>query len=455
MTPLLNTEARPDAPPSRESLLDWYRRNRERSRAIFDLVSDEAYYSQPIALRHPLVFYEGHIPAFSFNTLVKKGLGAPSIDGTLESLFARGIDPHESATGAPADARSRWPSREAVRAFADEADRQVIDALQGAEIWQPGHPLLDRAEAVFSILEHEAMHQETLLYMWHRLPLSQKTKPAGYVVRVEGNPPAHEWIAVPAGDATLGADRDAIAFGWDNEIPAHVESVAAFEIERHDVTNARFLEFIEAGGYREERWWTPEDWAWVQGERISRPLFWEPDGSGWLWRGMFDRVPLPVAWPVYVSHAEASAFARWSGVRLPTEAEFQRAAYGSPRGERMYPWGAEPPTAEHGVFDFASWDPRPAGTHPAGASAWGVEDLVGNGWEWTSSVFAPFPGFRAMPSYPEYSADFFDGEHFVMKGASPVTARELIRPTFRNWFRGRYPYVYATFRCARDASERR
>ena len=102
-------------------------------------------------------------------------------------------------------------------------------------------------------------------------------------------------------------------------------------------------------------------------------------------------------------------------------------------------------------LDFASWDPEPAGSHPAGRSAWGVDDLIGNGWEWTSTPFAPFAGFRPMTSYPEYSADFFDGEHFVMKGASPATARELIRPPFRNWFRARYPYVYATFRCARDA----
>ena len=103
-----------------------------------------------------------------------------------------------------------------------------------------------------------------------------------------------------------------------------------------------------------------------------------------------------------------------------------------------------------GVFDFTSWDPEPAGSHPAGSSAWGAEDLAGNGWEWTATTFAPFPGFRAMASYPEYSSDFFDSQHFVMKGASPATARQLIRPTFRNWFRSRYPYVYATFRCVRS-----
>ena len=109
------------------------------------------------------------------------------------------------------------------------------------------------------------------------------------------------------------------------------------------------------------------------------------------------------------------------------------------RDTGRYPWGTEPPDATRGVFDFSSWDPEPAGSHPAGRSAWGVDDLAGNGWEWTSSVFAPFPGFRTLPSYPEYSADFFDGEHVVLKGASPATARELLRPSFRNWFRPRYP----------------
>jgi iron(II)-dependent oxidoreductase len=219
------------------------------------------------------------------------------------------------------------------------------------------------------------------------------------------------------------------------------------------VTNADFMEFVDAGGYRNPEWWRDEDWAWVVSDRVAHPLFWERDAdSRWSWRAMFERVPLPPAWPVYVSHAEASAYARWRGARLPTEAEYQRAAFGSRDDqcrEREHPWGDATPSVEHGVFDMSSWDPEPVGTHPSGVSAWGVEDLAGNGWEWTSSVFAPFPGFRAMPSYPEYSADFFDGEHFVMKGASPATARELLRPTFRNWFRARYPYVYATFRCVK------
>jgi ergothioneine biosynthesis protein EgtB len=435
-------------------VVERYRRNRQRSRELFDLLADEAYYSKPIALRHPIVFYEGHLPAFSFNTLVKRALGRPGIDGRLEALFARGIDPHERSSQGDRPAEATWPSRDAVRAFADEADRQVLDALENADLDQPGHPLLDGAEAAFAIIEHEAMHQETLLYMWHRLPLEQKIAPSGYRPRTGAPPPDEEWMEISGGRATLGVDRGTIDFGWDNEFPSSIANVDAFELERHDVTNARYLEFVDAGGYRDEQWWLPEDFAWVKSEGIEHPLFWEPIEGVWHWRGMFERVLLPLSWPVYVSHAEASAFARWSDARLMTEAEFQRAAFGSPEGERRHPWGSAEVTPLLAVADFSSWDPEPAGTHPKGASAWGVEDLIGNGWEWTGTTFAPFPGFRAMPSYPEYSADFFDGEHFVMKGASPATARELVRPTFRNWFRSRYPYVYATFRCARNRGSR-
>jgi iron(II)-dependent oxidoreductase len=434
-----------------DTLRARYSRTRGRSRQLFSLLTDEAYYSQPIALRHPIVFYDGHLPAFSFNTLVKKALGEPSIDARLEQLFARGIDPddREAARGG-SDVRSLWPDRAAVREFVSEADRRVLEALGRADLDRPGHPLLDHAEAVFTVLEHEAMHQETLLYIWHRLPFSAKHRPAGYSPLTAGTVPRPEWVAIPEGVATLGVDRGTIPFGWDNEFPSRREQLQPFSIERDNVTNARYLEFVDAGGYRDAALWRPDDWTWLQTEGVRHPLFWEQHEGKWYWRGMFDLIPLPPAWPVYVTHAEATAFARWSGARLPTEGEFQRAAFGSHEGERRHPWGSEVADARRGVFDFSSWDPEPAGCHPEGASAWDVRDLVGNGWEWTSTTFGPFPGFAPMASYPEYSADFFDGEHFVMKGASSATSRELLRPTFRNWFRGRYPYVYATFRCVRE-----
>jgi formylglycine-generating enzyme required for sulfatase activity len=153
---------------------------------------------------------------------------------------------------------------------------------------------------------------------------------------------------------------------------------------------------------------------------------------------------------VYCTQEQAAAYSAWSGARLLTEAEYHRAAYGTPSGEeRVHPWGdGAPDPARHGNFGWRRFDPEPAGSSPAGASAWGVHDLIGNGWEWTSTPFGPLPGFRPMASYPLYSQDFFDGMHYVMKGASPVTAATLVRRSLRNWFYVDYPYMYATFRRA-------
>jgi len=440
------------------SAVEWYTRNRARSAAIFDLIDPAAYYTRPIALRNPIVFYEGHLPAFSVLAFLRRGLGRPAIDARLERLFERGIDPESEADAAPRSGASTiWPSRDDVRAFGRACDAAVLDAL-GA--YAPS-PL--SLEGLYTALEHEAMHQETLLYMWHRLPYEQKRAAAPVRSASDGRPPIADArsssgvaatstpVVIPAGDAVLGADRRAVAFGWDNEFDRHVVHVPAFDIDVLPVTNAQFLDFMNDDGYRRRELWSDEGWDWIQSERTQHPAFWLPadasaigdrtsaiedrvsDPGGWHWRAMFQREPLPPRWPVYVSQAEASAYARWKGRRLMTEAEFHRAAEGA--------------TAGHA--DFAGFDPIPVGSHPATASVHGIHDVIGNGWEWTSTVFAPFPGFRPMASYPEYSADFFDGRHFVMKGASPVTARELVRPSFRNWFRGNYPYVYAKFRTAR------
>ena len=433
----------------RGPLVEWYLRNRERSRRIFDLIDPSAYYSRPIALRNPIVFYEGHLPAFSIISFLNRGLGRPGVDARLEQLFARGIDPDSVDAAVPrSGASTLWPERSSVLAFARAADEAILEALRDAAFVED-RPAMRHGEAVFTALEHEAMHQETLLYMWHRLPYEQKRRPTDLRYETEGVVPPRDIVRVPAGVATLGADRDRIPFGWDNEFGKLRVDVPAFEIDVHNVTNADFLAFVEAGGYTTRSWWSDEAWAWARAEGLQHPIFWVRRDGQWFWRGMFEEIPLPSSWPVYVSQAEASAFARWKKRRLPTEAEYHRAAYGTPSGEeRALPWGDAPADPTRGNFDFTGWEPVPAGSRPAGASAWGVHDLLGNGWEWTSTVFGPFPGFEPMVSYPEYSADFFDGQHYVMKGASPATACELVRRSFRNWFRPNYPYVYATFRTA-------
>ena len=411
----------------RSSFTDWYGENRRRSEALFDMLTPEAYASRPIPLRHPVRFYEGHLPAFSFITLARDAGGVPSVDDAMEKLFQRGIDP-ASADAAQKSAPQQWPDRAAVLALAQRWDAAVHTILRDADA-DPTSVSPRVKEAAYAILEHEPMHHETLLYMLHRVPLADKHRTFGDSrPQTEGSPPVKARIKVPAGRATLGAQPERVDFGWDNEFRESTVDVPAFEIDKHSVTNADYLEFVERGNGEVPPFWSKRDGRWTQ-------------------LCMFEEVMLPPAWPVYVSFEQATAYARWRDARLMTEAEFHRAAYGTPDGtERSQPWGDAAPSAEHGNFGFAHFDPVAAGSHPAGASAWGVEDLIGNGWEWTSTAFGPFRGFEPMRSYPVYSADFFDGQHFVVKGASAVTARELIRRSFRNWFRPNYPYIYAKFR---------
>lgn len=433
------------------TLLSRYDRIRIRAREMFDSVADAAYYSRPIPLRNPIVFYQGHMSAFSFEMLVRRPFHRPRIDTRLECLFARGIDPHESIAQPSArhNEADSWPPRDEVKSFCMEADRRVRAMLAEIDM----NPSIDR-EPAHRILEHEAMHLETLIYLWHRLPLHQKRRPADYRPMVDGGAPEQALVDIPPGLAALGIDHNTTAFAWDNEMPAFTVAVPSFRIEQHNVTNAQYLDFVDAGGYRDPKWWLPRDWAWIQATGIQHPQFWQRERGHWQWRAMFEHLALPSSWPVWVTQAEASAYARWRRLALPSEAQYQRAAFGSPDNRaRRHPWGDAAPEPPHGAFDFQSWDPQPAGSHPAGRSAWGVHDLVGNGWEWTATPFAPFPGFHPMASYPEYSADFFDDEHFVLKGASPATARELLRPSMRNWFRARYPYVFASFRCVDAAAQ--
>ncbi len=408
----------------RSALLAWYAANRERSAAIFSLVEDSAMYSRPIPLRHPIAFYEGHLPAFSFLTLNRRSLGEASIDPAFETLFERGIDPG-SAEAARAHDRGDWPSRDRVEAFNLRCDERVRAAIATARIDDPASPRLARGQAVYTLLEHEQMHHETLLYIVHQLDYDAKG-------RVPQDHHDHELVAnepveIAAGIATLGAGVDEIPFGWDNEFGRHEVEVPRFAIATYPVSNADWLAFVKDGG--------------------PRPPFWVERDGEWFLRAVFEELPMPWSWPVYVSHRDATRYARWAKMQLPTEAQYHRAAFGTPAGvERPFPWGADAPSAELGNFDFERYDPEPVDAHPAGASAWGVHDLIGNGWEWTSTAFEPFPGFEPMASYPQYSADFFDGKHYVMKGASPVTARELIRRSLRNWFYDDYPYMYAKFR---------
>jgi formylglycine-generating enzyme required for sulfatase activity len=272
------------------------------------------------------------------------------------------------------------------------------------------------------------MHLETLAYMFHNFPYEMKKSPVRNHSETNRELIGNEWKHIPAGTATLGKQLDG-EFGWDNEFRETSYDVGEFEIQRFSITNGEYLAYVRASG-------------------APLPHFWIRKGSEIFLRGMFEEIPLPLSWPVYVTQAEAAGYAQAHGKELPTEQQFHRAAFGTPAGiSRSYPWGEQEPSPCFGNFDSRRWEPESVDATPEGDSAFGVTQLVGNGWEWTSTPFGPLPGFTPRPTYPGYSANFFDGQHFVMKGGSPRTAKRLLRRSFRNWFRLDYPYMYAKFRC--------
>lgn len=389
---------------------------RAQTDKLFSLVYSDALYERPVPERHRLIFYLGHVDAFDWNHIARWDLNEPAFEPAFDSLFEAGIDPGDG--NLPRDKPADWPEAGKVHAYCERARKRLDDIA-----WNASSDIVNMA------VEHRLMHAETLCYLLHNLPSRQKLPvpmpPYPKVASV-----AQRMIQIPEGTATLGAERGS-GFGWDNEFDSETVEVPAFTIQRRKVTNGEYMRFVEQGG--------------------APPHFWVKENGKWYFRGMFGCIPLPLDAPVYVTHREAAAYANAEGKKLPTEGQFHRAAYGTPHGvEREYPWGPAPPTRAHGNFDFHHWHPIPCDATPAGESAFGVAQLLGNGWEWTSTVFAPLNGFTPAPNYPGYSANFFDGEHYVMKGASPRTAACFLRRSFRNWFRPTYPHVYATFRCVED-----
>lgn len=421
---------------------------RANSDALFQILREDSFYERPIAERHRIVFYVGHLEAFDWNLLREHLFGTESDSPAFDQLFAFGIDPVDG--GLPTDQPEDWPALPEVRQYVKTLRAQIDESLD-ATLFPSISPLGFSAETLLqTAFEHRLMHAETLTYMIHRLPYSQKIPQAQSIAA--GAPLENGLVEIPAGPATLGLPRDASApFGWDNEFASTTVHVPRFRINKYMVTNAEFLRFLEAGGYDKPEYWSTEDWQWKEQSAVCHPAFWNPAGADWSYRGMFEELPLPADSPVYVSQAEAAAYARWSRQSLPTEAQWHRAAYGTPEGnEQPYPWGSAAPCTAFGNFDFGRWDPAPVNAYPVNQSSFGVAGLLGNGWEWTATIFAPFPGFKPYAFYPGYSANFFDNQHFVIKGGSARTSAGLLRRSFRNWFQPHYQYVYAGFRCVSE-----
>ncbi len=370
---------------------------RENTDALFRLIKPGFVYARPIAERHRMIFYLGHLEAFDWNLIGRYALDVPAFQPEFDRLFAFGIDPPPGEL--PSDTPSDWPTLEQVQWYVREV-RDKVDSLIAEAPEQLGHVAL----------EHRLMHAETLAYILHQLPYAQKVA-EGEPQYGAGKHPAARWLELPAGMARLGMEPSE-GFGWDNEFPPQCVPVAPFTAARYKITNREYLEFVRQGA--------------------AAPFFWGGTPRRRTFRGMFEEYPLPLDAPVYCTHEEATAYAAWKGKRLPTEAEAHRLASAGAASRNL---------------NFRYWDPIAVTADDSEEAGTGRPmQTVGNGWEWTSSVFAPFPGFKPFPFYSNYSEPFFDGRHYVLKGASPRTAECFLRPSFRNWFRPSYPYVYATFR---------
>jgi iron(II)-dependent oxidoreductase len=405
---------------------------RGRTLALFHGLSEEQKNVPLLAIVNPPRWEAGHVAWFQENwTLRHLGDQRPEREDG-DALYDSAKVPHDSRWQIPV------PSSADTRRYMEAILDRLLARLAST-------PFRDEEEYFHRlVLFHEDMHGEAMVYMRRTLG-----HPApGWVpsATAEGEPLDGD-VEIPGGTFLLGAERGR-PFVFDNEKWAHPVALSPFRIARAPVTQAAFAAFVESGGYRRDELWSAEGLTWRAEARAQHPLYWtRGTGGGWL-RQHYDRfVPLEEHLPViHVSWHEAQAFCRWAGRRLPTEAEWERAARGA--SEHTFPWGDDPPDPSRAHLDLASDGCVPVSACADGDSASGCRQMIGNVWEWTASEFLPYPGFVADP-YQEYSEPWF-GTHKVLRGGCFATRARLLRNTWRNFYTPDRRDVLAGFRtCAR------
>jgi gamma-glutamyl hercynylcysteine S-oxide synthase len=395
-------------------------------------------------LMSPIVWDLGHIASFE-RLWLQEQLDRPVSFGEMPGLYNPFEHPRRERGALP------LPSLEAVLAELESVRARTLERLDRIEL-DDRVPLLRDGYVYRMVVQHEAQHQETIL---QTLQLMQGAPyPAPRAWSVPGPPPqapsVGAMVRFSGGPAVVGTDDRAAAY--DNERPPHTVVLAPFEIDVYAVTNGAYLEFVADGGYGDRRLWSDAGAAWLAESGVTAPKHWQRTGGVWTERYMDVVRELDPRRPVcHVCYYEADAFARWAGKRLPTELEWEVAATGGGSNERRrYPWGDSPADPSTANVDQLAFDTAPAGAYAASASPLGVQGMIGDVWEWTSSEFGPYPGFTSFP-YAEYSEPFFGSEHKVLRGGSWATASHVARATFRNWDFPIRRQIFSGFRCARGA----
>ncbi|HRH80953.1 MAG TPA: 5-histidylcysteine sulfoxide synthase [Thiobacillaceae bacterium] len=435
----------------RHRLLDYFERTYDLFERLFDsFASDDTFYVQPEPLRHPHIFYFGHTGTFYINKLNVAGLIDFRIHPEYESMFAIGVDEMswDDLNGAHYD----WPSVREVRDYRIRAREVVRDVIRRLPITLPVK-WTDPAWAVLMGIEHERIHLETssVLIRQTKLKYLQDTgTPIHDFWRrcpEAGPAPANGLLPVPRGRVHLGKPRDHNLYGWDNEYGRHEADIDPFQASRFLVSNGEFLAFVEAGGYREPRWWTGEGRRWLDWRKPEHPIFWrrQPDG-GWRYRALLEELDMPWDWPVDVNWLEAKAFCNWKAaatglsIRLPTEDEWVRLLDHSGLEDEPY-WGAA--GTAPGNLNLEYW----ASSCPVDRFAFrdGFCDVVGNVWQWTETPIAGFEGFQVHPWYDDFSTPTFDDKHNLIKGGSWISTGNEANRHSRYAFR-RHFFQHAGFR---------
>ncbi|NLU82712.1 ergothioneine biosynthesis protein EgtB [Rhodococcus sp. HNM0569] len=427
---------------SREAVAAALSRARERTTVLTDSVDDGDLVAQHSPLMSPLVWDLAHIGNQEELWLVRDVGGRDAVRDDIDQLYD--AFQHPRATRPSLPLLDPAQARDYVATVRDKT-WDVLDhtRFDGRRLERDGF-------AFGMIAQHEQQHVETMLAT-HQLRAGARVLSAPPTPPpAPGSRPGE--VVVPAGVFEMGTSTEPWAL--DNERPAHPVDVRAFAIETFPVTNARYREFIDDGGYERPELWTERGWRHRVDAGLEAPEFWTRDSGGAWWRRSFGTLaPVVADEPVvHVCWFEADAFARWAGKRLPTEAEWEKAARWDPRTgcSRRYPWGDDTPTAATANLGGTHLGPARVGAYPAGASASGAEQMIGDVWEWTSSGFDPYPGFEAFP-YREYSEVFFGGDYRVLRGGSFGTDEVACRGTFRNWDHPIRRQIFAGFRLARDA----
>jgi gamma-glutamyl hercynylcysteine S-oxide synthase len=421
----------------------------ERARAgteeLLAPVSDEELTAEIAPAQSPLAWDLGHIAYFEELWLLRNLEGRPAVSEQHDEVY--GAVRHEPR----GQSVLRILPPEAAREYGAEVREQALRLLARADL-NSGSPLLRKGFIFGLVLQHELQHQETMLQKLQartgREYAPAWSSPAGPAP--EPAPAGPSEVEIQGGSFFLGAVDE--PWAYDNELVPHEMEVRPFFIDRTPVSNGAFMEFVEDGSYRHKKLWTTEGWAWRTDEDARAPLYWEKSGDGWERIRFGRREAVPTEEPVqHVCFHEAEAFARWAGKRLPTEAEWERAAGWDERaGKSRFPWGRESMGYEANL-GHRRFSPAPAGSYPGGQSPVGCLQLAGDVWEWTSSFFQPYPGFVAFP-YAECSEVFFGETFRVLRGGSWATDPVVARVSFRKWEYPSSRQIFAGFRCARDAS---